>query len=240
MRELYGQRTVSLGTRSGSAVTVIAPNAPAVPGTGAGVSAVGVATATPRRLTVIALPARGKPDSTLTALQRHAAVELADRANRGGGQWAAVSIDTLSSPGRGFPGQGTADFGAPGAFAYLTMQRDSGDSVKLSVVVRNADPGTNFGYRALTSDAVYRPTTTAPFSGTLNDAARLLRQLRQLPTGQVWLQDMGRSGRGGPYDPGAMVRSFNPKQFDSLRKIGESLSRLRPPARRRDSLPLQD
>ena len=105
----------------------------------------------------------------------------------------------------------------------------------MSVSVRSTDPGTNFGYHALTSDAVYRPTSTAPFSGTLNDAARLLRQLRQLPPGQAWVQDMGH-GRGGPYDPGAQtMRMYPPKQFDSARNAMESL-RVRPP-KRSDSLP---
>jgi len=231
MRVLYDQRTAGAG--SGTVATVVTPStAPGPPG------APDVAPRTagsnpgsiPRRLTIVA-QSRSRMDSTLQALQRRSAVELAERSNRGSGQWAAVTVDTAGRPGPGsFPTPGSAD-----VLVFLNMQRDSTDSVKLSVQIRSTDPSTNFGYHALTSDAIYRPSTTAPFSETLNDAARLLRQLRQLPAGQAWVQDMGR-GRGGPYDPAMQsMRTFTPKQFDSLRRGADSL-RVRS-AKHRDSLP---
>ena len=231
MWELYGQR--GAGAAVGTVVTAATPNTPPIPAGAPGVPPPVVASTTgltPHRLTIVAQP-RDRVDSTLRALQRRAAVELAERTNRGSGQWASVNIDTAGRSGPGsFPVPGRAD-----VLVFLNMQYEGPDSVKMSVSVRSTDPGTNFGYHALTSDAVYRPTSTAPFSGTLNDAARLLRQLRQLPPGQAWVQDMGH-GRGGPYDPGAQtMRMYPPKQFDSARNAMESL-RVRPP-KRSDSLP---
>ncbi len=97
----------------------------------------------------------------------------------------------------------------------------------------------------MTSDAVYHPVNTGPFMGTINDAARLLRQLRQLPSGQVWVQDMGRNSRSGVYDPGfSTMRAYTPKLGDSAARLLESTRRMfdslriKPAPRRRDSLPL--
>ena len=225
MRVLYGQR----GSGIGSAMTAVTP---AAPGGTTGALRGGPPASTdpaPRRLTIVAL-ARGRMDSALVALQRSAAAALAERATHGSGEWAAVTIDTA---GRSRPGSLAI---APKAdvLVFLNLQRDSADSVKLSVQVRSTDPGTNFGYRALTSDAAYHPASIAPFIGTLNDAARFLRQLRQLPAGQVWLQDMAHGSRGGPFDPGVQ-RMHPPKRFDSGRKAMES-RQIHPPGQP-DSLP---
>ena len=235
MGELYGQRGGVPG--SGAPVTPNAP--PAVgraPATAPGVMG-NAPVPPPRRLAIVAIP-RGRADSTLVALQRRAAVELVARSNRGSGEWATVTVDTVGGQGRGgFPIH--AD-----VLVVVGAQRDSADSVKLSVMIRSTDSSTNFGYRALNSDAVFHPTTIVPFLGTLSDAGRLLRQLRQLAPGQAWVQDMGRGSRGGPFDPGnPSLRTFTPQQLDAMnkgmeaaRKAAESL-RVRPPPRRRDSLP---
>jgi hypothetical protein len=234
---LYEQRGNVPG---GAGATPVAPNTPTAPGAPpAATSSVATSTtgSTPHRLMIMAMP-RSRADSTVVALQRRAAVELVARSNRGSGQWATVTIDTVGGPGRGgCPTRPDAD-----VLVLVSVQRDSADSVKLSVMVRSTDPSTNFGYRALASGAVFHPTSIAPFFGTLSDAGRLLRQLRQLAPGQAWVQDMGRggrggeSGRGGPYDPGAPpMRPFTATQFDSARKAIESL-KVRPP-RHRDSLP---
>ncbi len=88
---------------------------------------------------------RGRSDSTLTALQRRAAVELADRSSRGGGPWAAITIDTSGQPGSGFLRPGGNAPGSADVLVFLSFQRDNSDSVKLSISVRNADPAANFG-----------------------------------------------------------------------------------------------
>jgi serine/threonine protein kinase len=236
LQVLYGQR----GAGSGATVAVAPPpNTPPTPG--ASPSGAGNRLAPPARsLAVVAWPRGGRtPDSALIALQRRAAVDLIARASRGA-PWTTVTIDTVPPTGGRSGGRG--NFAPPSAdvVVFLGIQRDSADSVKLTVMVRSMDSSTNFGYHQLTSDAILHGTSTAPFSGTLNDAARLIRQLRQLQPSQVWVQDMGRGGRGGPggpYDPGMAMRTFNTKQFDSLRKMADSLGRLRSPPKRRDSLP---
>ena len=241
LQVLYGQRGAGSGTTT---VTVVpAPAVPAVPG----VAAPGGGNRLPlpaRSLAVVGVAARGvRSDSALIALQRRAVVDLIARASRGA-PWTTVTIDTI--PPTGGRGGGRGNFAPPPSadvVVYLAIQRDSADSVKLSVTVRSMDSSTNFGYHQLTGDAIPRGVSTAPFNGTLNDAARLIRQLRQLRPGQVWVEDMGRGGRGGPggpFDPGAMMRTFSTKQFDSLRKMADSLARQRPSSKRRDSLPLQD
>ena len=232
---LYEQRGNTPGGMGG---VPGAPNPPtpsgALPGAAPG-AAQATAGSTPHRLWILAVP-RSRTDSTLAALQRQAAVALVSRSNRRGGQWATVTIDTIGGRGRsGLLTRPDAD-----VLVYVNARRDSADSVKLSIMVRSNDPSTNFGYRALTSDAVFRPTTVTPFLGTVNDASRLLRQLRQLAPGQAWVQDMGRggrggeSGRGGPYDAGAPpVRPSS--RFDSVRKSMETPDSR--PFRRRDSVP---
>ena len=123
----------------------------------------------------------------MIALQRRAAVDLIARASRGV-PWTTVTVDTVPPPGDGRGGRG--NFATPTAdvVVYLGMQRDGADSVKLSVMVRSLDSSTHFAYHPLNSDAVLHPTSLAPFNGTLNDAARLIRQLRQLRPGQVWVE----------------------------------------------------
>ncbi len=242
MRVLYPERsiTVTSGTASGAGVSsiTVAPATPIVPGTP---TAPPVASSrqgngpASKRLMIVSV-SRGRSDSMVKLLQRRAAVELVDRVNRGGGQWAAVTVDT--------GGMGPGSFGAPGfttdVIAFISFRRDSADSVRLSIQVRPTDQAASAGFRALTSDAVYHPTNTGPFTATLNDAARLLRQLRQLQPGQVWVQqDFGR-GRGGPFDPGmGNFRTVNSRQIDSMVKMGDSLRKLmpKPPPRRRDSIP---
>ncbi len=237
LQVLYGQR----GAGSGTTAVAVAPPpvTPAVPGVAA--PGAGNRPAPPgRSLAVVAWPRGRTPDSALIALQRRAAVDLIARASRGA-PWTTVTIDTV--PPTGGRGGGRGNFPPPPSadvVVFLGIQRDSADSVKLSVTVRSMDSSTNFGYHQLTGDAIPHGISTAPFNGTLNDAARLIRQLHQLQPGQVWVQDMGRGGRsgpGGPYDPGVMMRTFNTKQFDSLRKMADSLSRMRLPPKRRDSLP---
>jgi serine/threonine-protein kinase len=238
LQVLYGQR----GAGSGTAIAVAPPpNTPSTPG--ASPTGAGNRPAPPARsLAVVAWPRGGRAsDSALIALQRRAAVDLIARASRGP-PWTTVTVDTV--PPTGGRGGGRGNFAPPPSadvVVFLGITRDSADSVKLSVTVRSMDSSTNFGYHQLTSDAVLHATSTAPFNGTLNDAARLIRQLRQLQPGQVWVQDMGRGGRGGPggpFDAGVTMRAFNTKQLDSLRRMGESLGgRMRPPPKRRDSLP---
>ena len=116
-----------------------------------------------------------------------------------------------------------------GRGAIMILTKD----VLFGVSIRNAAPGTSFGYRVITSDAVYRPTNIEQFSGTLREASRLLGQLRQLPPGQSWSQDMGRTFII-PNLQGPSVRTFMPKSLDSLRTWAESLRIHHPTAR--DSL----
>ncbi|HEY4101710.1 MAG TPA: serine/threonine-protein kinase [Gemmatimonadales bacterium] len=196
------------------------PSAPTIPNVAATVSGT-------RSLTIV-LPGRHGPDS---ALEHDIASELERRLTRFG-EWDKVTIDS-SWRGNRAPGTGPSD-----AYIYLNLRHGSNDSVTLSLYIRNAAPGTSFGYNALNSDPVYRPTGAAPFGSTIRRAGQLLGQLRRLPPGQPWSQDMG---RGGPssyieVNPG-MGRGFT-LRMDSLRHIGDSIRAhgYRPPPHR-DSVP---
>ncbi|MGH7593589.1 MAG: serine/threonine-protein kinase [Gemmatimonadales bacterium] len=189
----------------------------------AGTSSIG-----PRRLLILLPPERGA-DSAMQALQHMAAAELSALSDRFG-QWTSVQIDSGGRTNlRDLITSGGAD-----VLAYVSLRHESGDSVRLQVSIRNATPGTSFGYRVLTSDPAYHPTDLGPLRGTLRDASRLLSQLRQLPPGQPWPQDMGRP-TAGPNDPGPTLRSFAPRPSDSMRKTFDSLRRYR--SRHQDSLP---
>jgi hypothetical protein len=138
-------------------------------------------------------------------------------------------------------GRPTLPTPGPGVvLVYLGLQRDNTDSVRMSISVRSNDPGTDFGYQTLTSDPVHQPANIALFNGTLNDAARLLGQLRRLPPGQPWPQDMGRGlRRGGPSDhvfvPNAGVVRTWTTRADSMKRAMDSLrARVTKP---RDSVP---
>ena len=204
-----------------------APTAPVVPGATSLPQISSTLTAAPRRLLIL-MPMERTADSTLQSLQHAAAADLAARTNRFS-QWASVMIDSTGRTNvRDVITSGSAD-----VLAYISLHHEITDSVHLQVSIRNAAPGTSFGYRVITSDAVYRPTSIEPFSGTLREASRLLGQLRQLPPGQPWSQDMGRAFVI-PNLQGPSVRTFTPKSLDSLRTWAESLRVHRP--RTRDSL----
>jgi hypothetical protein len=165
----------------------------------------------------------------MKTLQLAAAADLAARINRFG-QWASVVIDTNGRTNlRELITAGSAD-----VLAYIDVHREPTDSVRLQVSIRNVTPGTSFGYRVVTSDPVNHPANVGAFNNTLRDASRLVSQLRMLPPGQVWSQDMGR-GFAGPGDRGSTVRTFTTRQMDSMRKTMDSMRNLHP--RRRDSVP---
>ncbi len=189
LQVLYGQR----GGGSGGSVTAVVPTVPTPPGAPTSATA-GRGGPPTRSLAILAWPGR-RTDSSLIALQRRAVSDLVVRTGRGN-QWSSVTVDTMPPTG-GRDGRG--NFAPPpkaDVWVSLNFQRDSADSVRLSVTVRSTDSVANFGFHSLTSDYVYHPTTMAPFSSTLRDASTLIRQLRELRPGQVWVQDMGR-GRGG-------------------------------------------
>jgi hypothetical protein len=218
------------------------PRAPAVPGTYAVTPASPLSTpapgdATARRLLLIPLPVRDN-DSTLRRLQSDVVSELSRRANQGDA-WDAITIDSGMTRARspsdrnGAPPVAMSNFG-PGSNSdvrvILGFDQGHNDSVTLRIMVRRSTAGSSFGYRVLTSDAQAHPTSTTPFRNTIRDASRLLEQLRRLPPGQAWVQDMGRNGRGGgpvpggPYFPSMNLRTFTQGQIDSLRHLGDSLS----------------
>jgi hypothetical protein len=205
------------GTREGSSVTITAPGITATP-------------ASDRHLAILLTPLR-RSDSALRPLQQAAGRELVRRANSFG-EWAGVTLDTAMRMGpTQAPGLENAD-----VLVFLALQRGPGDSVQLRVSIRSTMASTNFGNHVVTSDPVFQPTSTAPFDRTLRDAARLLSQLRRLPPGTPWAQDMGRGSFGGPNDPGAQAfRTFSPKQLESLKTVFDSVRKHRPP--RRDSQP---
>ena len=228
------------GIRGGDQPGVIAPPlpgaAPTTPATPMNSPTAIVPGSGPHRLAIF-LPPNRRPDSVLQALQRRAALELVGRtSNRFGGRWDSVFVDSSIHMGRPTlptPGPGVV-------LVYLGVQRDNTDSVRMSISVRSNDPGTDFGYQTLTSDPVHQPANIAPFNGTLNDAARLLGQLRRLPPGQPWPQDMGRGlRRGGPSDhvfvPNAGVVRTWTTRADSMKRAMDSLrARVTKP---RDSVP---
>jgi tRNA A-37 threonylcarbamoyl transferase component Bud32 len=207
----------SRGGRSATSVTVTAPAVPALP-------------TTQRHLAILLTPVR-RADSALRPLQQAAGRELARRANPFG-EWVGVTIDSSMRMGPGqSPGLESAD-----VLVFLTMQHTDADSVQLRVSIRSTAAGTNFGNHVLTSDPVFQPATTAPFDNTLRDAVRLLNQLRRLPPGTPWPQDMGRVTFGGPNDAGAQTfRVWSPRQLESLKSTFDSVRRYRP--RHRDSMP---
>jgi hypothetical protein len=208
-----------------------APTPPAMSGAGGAPStppAVGPYDAAPKRLLVL-LPRDRGTDSAMKTLQLAAAADLAARINRFG-QWTSVVIDSNGQTNlRELVAAGSAD-----VLAYVSVHREPTDSVRLQVSIRNVTPGTSFGYRVVTSDPVSHPANVSAFNSTLRDASRLVSQLRLLPPGQVWSQDMGR-GFSGFADRGSMARTITTRQMDSLRKVGDSLRNLH--RGRRDSLP---
>ena len=230
-REIAMQRSMTMARGAPVNPSPTAPTPPSVPGeriappTAAPMTApYGVA---PKRLLVL-LPREQGTDSAMKSLQLAAAVDLAARINRFG-QWASVVIDSNGRTNlRELIAAGSAD-----VLAYINVHREPADSVRLQVSIRNVTPGTSFGYRVITSDPVSHPANIAAFNSTLRDAGRLVSQLRMLPPGQVWSQDMGR-GFSGPGDRSSMVRTFTTRQMDSMRKVGDSLRNLH--RGRRDSL----
>jgi len=230
-REIVMQRSLTGARATTVNPAPTAPTPPAVPGergTPSAPPAVGPYGAAPKRLLVL-LPRDRGTDSALKSLQLAAAAELAARINRFG-QWASVVIDSNGQTNlRELVAAGSAD-----VLAYINVHREPTDSVRLQVSIRNVTPGTSFGYRVVTSDPVSHPANVAAFNNTLRDASRLVSQLRMLPPGQVWSQDMGR-GFSGPDDRSSMVRTITTRQMDSMRKVGDSLRNLH--RGRRDSAP---
>ena len=229
-REIAMQRSMTSVRGAPLNQALTAPTPPIVPGDRAAPAAAAPMAApydaAPKRLLVL-LPREQGTDSAMKSLQLAAAADLAARINRFG-QWASVVIDSNGRTNlRELVAAGSAD-----VLAYINVHREPADSVRLQVSIRNVTPGTSFGYRVVTSDPVSHPANIGAFNNTLRDAGRLVSQLRQLPPGQVWSQDMGR-GFPGPGDRPSMVRTITPKQMDSMRKAMDSLRKLRPG--RRDS-----
>ncbi|MGH7583084.1 MAG: serine/threonine-protein kinase [Gemmatimonadales bacterium] len=202
-----------------------APVAPVTPAAGG---------STPQHV-AIAISTR-REDSTLRALAHDAAVELSRRLSRPG-EWQEVTIDSQIQSSRG-RGRSQAEPNAD-VVVYLSFRRDESDSVHLLITVRNSAPGTNFGFRVITSDPVYKPTDIRPFMAPIFAADRLLRDVHRIPAGQPWPQDLGIGANGGSRGPNSsMVRIYTPQQIDSLRHRMDSLHTGRSgESPRRDSAP---
>jgi serine/threonine protein kinase len=201
------------------AATAVGVAAPAAPVPGSGLPQIAATAGSSRRL-VIALPPRREPDSMLQSLQDRAGADLARRATGMMG-WNDVRVD--SAPVHGRPPSNPFD--NADVLVFLALQRqEHSDSVVLRITVRNTAPGTQYGWRLLSSAPVYQPTSLDPFRSTLRDATRLLEQLRRLPPGQPWPQDMGRGfTMSGPSDGDMRNMHFTPQQFDSLRHRMDSM-----------------
>ncbi len=172
---------------------------------------------------MIALPPRREPDSTLQSLEERAGADLARRA-AGMMGWNDVRVDSGLMHGR----PSSNPFENADVVVFLTLQRqEHSDSVVLRITVRNTAPGTQYGFRIISSAPVSEPTSLDPFRSTLRDATRLLEQLRRLPPGQPWPEDMGRGFSTGPDRATADMRGrhFTPEHFDSLRRLGDSIRR---------------
>lgn len=174
--------------------------APVVPGSGSGPTARFVATPPgaastpsvggPHRVIVVMSPLRGNPDPAILALGETAMREFANRLAAAGG-WDVLTPERV---------QGMREGDLTGAEALVTVglahPQSSADSTYLRIGVRNLSPGSAFGYRVVTSDAVVKPAHLDAFRGTMNEALGLLRDLRNLPAGASWQLDMGRTRDG--------------------------------------------
>ena len=216
LRELYpspGRGGEEPARPPGVGVTA-APTVPVVPTPPEGAAGTG----TPHRLAIVLSPER-RGDTTLLSLQHAVAAELSRRLTRPG-EWEQVTIDSEMQGSRFRPDSGNnAD-----VVVYMTLRRDQSDSVRMVITVRNSAPGTNYGFRVIASDPVYKPTDTRPFMQAIFAADRLLRDVHRIPAGEPWPQDLGQGQVGRPgYPNPSMVRIYTPQQVDSLRHRADSL-----------------
>ena len=153
------------------------------PASGASTAADGA----PRRVMVVTSPHRGTTDSAIGVLNQAATREFARRLGAAGG-WDVVIPERT---------QGVRESELSGAEALVSVgishSQTSADSMYLRIGVRNLMPGSTFGYRVVTSNAVVKPTTLDPFLSVMGEALGLLKDLRDLPAGSTWQLDMGRS-----------------------------------------------
>lgn len=215
-RLLLSERNAGQIEAPGRVAVPVAPMAPA-PGMRPGDLPQIAATATaPRRLAIFAVPMRGA-DSTLRNLQEAAAGDLARRAGTVAG-WSTINVDTAPEIG----GRRTMPSFDADVLVFLLLQREQAnpDSVVMHITLRSASAENGYGFRYLSSPPAYRPTSIEAFHSTLRDAGRLLQQLRRLPPGQPWPQDMGRDWTtSGPFAGRGPFYRF---PDDSLRHVVDS------------------
>ncbi|MES2305120.1 MAG: serine/threonine-protein kinase [Gemmatimonadota bacterium] len=166
--------SVAGGVGVGGKPTTGAPSAPTVFVTG------------PRRVMVVMSPPRGSPDPALLALNEAAMREFAKRISASGG-WDVITPERV---------QGMRESDFSGAEALVTVglahTQSSADSTYLRIGIRTLTPGSSFGYRVVTSNAVLNPTNLDPFRSWMAQALEVMRDLRNLPSGATWQLDMGR------------------------------------------------
>lgn len=172
-----------------------APNANArVTVGGPNVTSIGVNA--PRRVMVVMSPPRGAPDPALLALNEVAVREFTRRLTNSGG-WEVITPDRAA---------GMRESELTGAEALVTVgvahPQTSSDSTYLRIAVRTLTPGSSFGYRVVTSEAMPNGNSLDPYRPWFYQALDLMRDLRKLPAGQVWQLDMGKLREGMNRLPG--------------------------------------
>lgn len=164
--------------------SVAGPNTKVVIGTTGGIGAAAIAG--PHRVMVVMSPPRGNTDPAFIALNEAAMRDFAKRISAAGG-WDVVTPERV---------QGMRESDIGGAEALVTVglahPASSNDSTYLRIGIRTLTPGSSFGYRVVTSDAVPNPSNLDPFRPWVAQALDLLRDLRNLPSGSSWQLDMGR------------------------------------------------
>ncbi len=221
---------------------------PATVAVGAGLAA-GAAAATsatgagPKRIVISSFPMRGN-DTGARGLETRITSDLQEQLGRSRFFMAAIDTSPPQRGGRGGRGNNSATrsgaYDSADVSVSVWMQPVDKDSSILRITLRNAAAGT-FEAQSITSKPVYKPTSIDQFKGTINDAVRLLNYLRKLPPGAPWPKDSAmrgnaRSGPGGPSDPGA-IRVVDQRQLEQMSRLGDSMKKLAPKPKKRDSTP---
>lgn len=202
-----GRGDVALAPMYGSSMTGTAPNARSTPGGG---STIVTGPSIPHRVVVLNSPPRNVTDPNILALGAAATKDLVKRLSGTG--WQVITVEGPDAGARG------AELSTAEALVTVSVAQTtaSSDSFYLRIGVRNTTPGSAFGYRVVTSDAVLHPSSIAPFMRTVGEAMGLMRSLQELSPGQNWQLDMGR------------IRDFPRYPSDSMMKRYEGLRGLRP------------
>jgi hypothetical protein len=152
-----------------------------------------------RSVMVIAAGSRDR-DAMLPELSEAVASEVRNWLARSNG-WRLVPAD---------PGM-LSERGAMPAEVLVTVAATpaGSDSASLRITVRNATPGSSFGFQVISSRPFALSAGPAGYAGTLGETIAILQNLRRVERGESWGLDLGRN---------RVVSPVELQRLDSLRR----------------------